>query len=136
MGKRLDIRIAFAAAVAVGLAGCGPTGQTAAVTPVAAPVAPAAPAGPPPPAGVIAGPLGSSLSEADRQTASDAQIAALENGQRKSWKGKGGVFGFVEPGAENGQCRDYTHTVYLEGRPQSGKGNACRAANGEWKFGG
>ncbi len=112
------------------VAGCAPTGPSPAAPP---PVA-AAPQGPPSPAGVIAGPLGASLSEADRQTAFDTQVDALDSGQRKSWKGKAGVFGYVEPGVEAGGCRDYTHTLYIDGRPQSGKGNACRQANGTWKF--
>jgi surface antigen len=112
------------------LAGCAPSTPTPAAPP---PVA-AVPEGPPPPAGVIAGSIGSSLSEADRQIASDAQIAALDKGEKRSWKGKAAVFGYVEPAAENGGCRDYTHTVFIDGRPQSGKGSACRQPNGAWKF--
>ena len=112
------------------VAGCAPSGPN----PAAAPPVPAAPQGPPPPAGVIAGPLGASLSDADRQTAFDAQVDALDKGPRKSWKGKAGVFGYIEPGADMGGCRDYAHTIYLDGRPQSGKGNACRQPNGTWRF--
>jgi surface antigen len=111
------------------VAGCAPSSPNPATAPV-----PAAPQGPPPPAGVIAGPLGVSLSEGDRQTAFEAQIDALDKGQRKSWKGKAGVFGYVEPGAELGACRNYTHTVYLDGRPQSAKGAACRQPDGNWRF--
>ena len=114
------------------LAACGPT----APPPVAAvvPVAPPVPAGPPPVAGVIAGPLGASLSEADRRVAADAQYAALEKGERKSWKAKTGTtFGFVEPGAESGACREYTHTVYVDGRGKSEQGRGCRSA-GEWRL--
>ncbi len=111
------------------LAACGPT-----ATPPAPPLTPAISAGPPPVSGVIAGPLGASLSEADRRIAADAQIEALEKGQRKSWKAKTGTtFGFVEPGAESGACRDYTHTIYVDGRPQSGKGQGCRGADGAWR---
>jgi surface antigen len=116
---------------AVFLGGCSPSTPTPSAPP---PIVQAIPDGPPPPAGVIAGPLGSSLTEADRQTASDAQIAALDKGEKRSWKGKSAVFGYVEPGAENGGCRDYTHTVFIDGRPQSGKGSACRQSNGTWKF--
>ncbi len=112
------------------LAACAP----AAPPRVAAPVVAPEPAGPPPPAGVIAGPLGAQLSEADRQTAFDAQVDAVENGKRKSWKGKSGSFGFIETGADNGGCRDYTHTVFVDGRAQSGKGNACKTAEGGWKW--
>lgn len=114
--------------ILAGLAACGPT----APPPVVA--TPAIPAGPPPVAGVIAGSLGASLSEADRRVAADAQYEALTSGQRKSWKAKTGTtFGFVEPGPEAGSCREYTHTVYIDGRPQSGKGQGCREAGGAWK---
>lgn len=112
------------------VAGCGPT----ATAPVAPPVVAAIPAGTPPVAGAIAGSLGSSLSEADRRVAADAQYEALEKGQRRSWKARSGTtFGFVEPGPESGSCREYTHTVYVDGRPQSGKGQGCRQPDGSWK---
>ena len=122
-------RIGGIVLAAMCLAGCAPKGPSPAATPVVV-----EPAGPPPPQGVIAGPLGASLSEADRQTAFDAQTDALDKGQRKSWKGKNGVFGFIEPGVESAGCRDYTHTVFFDGRPQSGKGSACRQPNGSWKY--
>jgi len=125
-----DARRAAVALALLCMAGCGPSGPSPAVKQPAV----AEPSGPPPPAGVIAGPLGATLSDADRQTAFNAQIDALDSGQRKSWKGKGAVFGYIEPGADVGGCRDYTHTVYLDGRPQSGKGNACKQPNGGWKF--
>jgi surface antigen len=112
------------------LAGCAPVSPP----PAAAPAVVAAPAGPPPPAGVIAGPLGAKLTGADRQTAFDAQVAALDGGKRQSWKGGAGAFGFVEPGAEAGACREYSHTIYVDGRPQSGKGRACRSPDGSWSW--
>jgi surface antigen len=116
-------------AVLLPLAACGP----AAETPAAA-VPQAAPSGPPPVGGVIAGALGASLTDADRRTASDAQQEALAKGQRKSWKARTGTtFGFVEPGPESGACREYTHTVYFDGRPRSEKGQGCRQADGSWK---
>jgi surface antigen len=114
------------------LAGCGPSGTGPSGH--AAAVAVQVPAGPPPPAGVIAGPLGASLTEADRQAGFSAQIAALDQGQRRSWKGSNGTFGYVEPGAESGACRVYTQTVYIDGRPRSGQGQACRQPDGSWKF--
>ncbi len=124
-----DIQLIGACGVlAACLSGCAPAPDPQ----VAAPIA--APAGPPPPAGVIAGTLGASLSEQDRQTAFNTQEAALDSGQKKSWKGQNGAFGFIEPGAENGGCRDYTHTVFIDGRAKNGKGNACRLADGGWKW--
>ncbi len=126
MGRSL----AVAGFGALALAGCAAPPQA----PVAA-APPPAPAGPPPPSGAIAGPLGASLSDADRQIASDAQYNAVDSGQRKSWRGKGTAFGFIEPGPENANCRDYTDTVFIDGRSQVGKGRACRLPNGGgWKM--
>jgi surface antigen len=114
---------------ALGLAAC-----TSTPTPVAA-TAPAIET-PPPPAtpapGVLAGSIGQSLSEKDRETAIAAQQDAVSSGARKSWRGEHGVYGFVAPGAENGACRDYTHKIFVNGRPQEAKGQACRQ-NGEWR---
>jgi hypothetical protein len=113
------------------LSGCGPT--TPPPSPAVA-VIPSVPAGPPAPAGVIAGTLGASLSDADRQAGFTAQQEALDQGQRRSWKGTNGTFGYVEPGPDAGACRSYTQTVYVNGRAQSGKGQACKQPDGSWKF--
>ena len=82
--------------------------------------------------------LGKSLTEEERQTAFDAQVLALEKGQRQTWKGKHGAFGYIEPGAEaaraEGVCREYVHKIYVAGRPQTGSGSACRDASGFWRF--
>ena len=112
---------------ALGVAGCSST------TEPPAPVAAAVAAVPPPPApGVIGGPIGQSLDEKDRAAAIAAQQDAVASGARKSWRGDKGSYGFIVPGAENGSCRDYTHKVFINGRPQEGKGQACRQ-NGEWR---
>ena len=91
-----------------------------------------------PVAGVLAGAFGADLNEADKRIAFDAQIAALENGERRSWRGSRGAYGYVEPGAEStrmeGLCREYAHTVYLAGRPQTAKGLACKGREGEWRM--
>jgi len=88
--------------------------------------------------GVSAGSTGAKLSEADRRTAGEAQYSAVETGQRKSWRGKEGSYGFVEPGAElprsDGICREYSHTIYIDGRPLTGKGLACKGSTGAWRI--
>ena len=102
---------------------------TAAISP-AAPVATGAAIG-----GVFAGPIGASLSDADREAAWNAQVGALESGQRRSWRGSRGVFGFVEPGLEAGAgCRAFSQTVYVAGRPNHGQGVGCRQTDGSWKM--
>lgn len=101
---------------------------------------PAAPAPPPVPTGaalggVLGGPVGASLSDADRQAAWEAQVAALDTGKPRSWRGAHGVFGSVEPGAETGAgCRAYAQTIYLAGRPNRGQGVACKQPDGGWRM--
>lgn len=98
----------------------------------------AAPPGPPPAGGVITGALGQKLDEADRQKAFEVSLAALDSGQRQTWKGGHGSFGYVDAGAESsraeGLCRSYIHKIYIAGRPQSGEGLACKSSAGSWKI--
>ncbi|MBL8590635.1 MAG: hypothetical protein JNK46_19020 [Methylobacteriaceae bacterium] len=127
-------RVATSLSCAILLAGClGETPpQVAASAPAPAPAAaPARPAL----AGALAGPLGQGLTDADRDAAFAAQLAALDAGQRKTWRGgPKGAFGYVEPGPEAGGCRDYAHTIYVAGRPRAGKGQACRDAATGWRI--
>jgi surface antigen len=135
----------------IGLAGCQSVGSsgappvTSSTTPAgaaASSVAPA-PAGIPAPAipagsalgGVLGGPVGASLTDEDRQAAWDAQVGALDSGQKRSWRGAKGVFGFVEPGAASGDgCRAYSQTIYVAGRPNRGRGLGCKQPDGSWKM--
>jgi surface antigen len=85
--------------------------------------------------GLLAGPVGAGLDEQDRQAAYDAQVAALDAGQRRTWRGAHGAYGFVEPGAEMaGNCRAYAQTIYIGGRPQRGHGTGCRQPDGLWRM--
>jgi surface antigen len=114
-------------AVALGVGACNSTAE-----PPQAGAAPVVAAPPPPAPGVIGGAIGQSLDEKDRAAAIAAQQEAVASGARRSWRGAHGVYGFVTPGAENGACRDYTHKIFINGRPQEAKGQACRQ-NGEWR---
>jgi surface antigen len=108
--------------------------------PPAAPVAAAQSPAPTVPSGaalggVLGGPIGASLTEDDREAAWKAQITALDSGQRRSWRGAHGVFGFVEPGSETGGgCRAFSQTIYVSGRPNRGQGVACKQAGGTWRM--
>jgi surface antigen len=108
-----------------------------------------APASSPPPAegaavlptgadlgGILGGPIGAQLDEADRRAAYEAQVAALEAGERRTWRGAHGVFGFVElpPGVSAQGCRAYAQTIYIGGRPQRGHGEGCRQPDGSWRM--
>ena len=121
------------------LAGCSGGNSGVVEPPVAAAPAqqPAAPAIPTGAAlgGVLGGPIGASLSDADREAAWKAQVAALDSGQRRSWRGSHGIFGFVEAGAETeGGCRPYSQTIYVAGRPNRGQGVGCKQPDGGWKM--
>ena len=88
--------------------------------------------------GVIGGGLGAQLDEADRRAAYDAQFDAVSEGRRRSWRGPHGAYGYVDPGPEEyrpeGYCREYTQTIYIDGRPRSGHGLACREPDGSWQI--
>ncbi len=133
----------------IGLAGCQSVGSnggppvTGSTTPAGAATSTVAPAGIPAPAiptgaalgGVLGGPIGASLTDDDRQAAWQAQVGALDSGQKRSWRGAKGVFGFVAPGAASGDgCRAYSQTIYIAGRPNRGKGVGCRQPDGSWKM--
>ena len=122
----------------LGLAGCSSVGSGGPPPAVAAtPAEPSAPAIPTGAAlgGVLGGSVGASLSDGDRQTAWEAQVAALDSGQRRSWRGLRGVFGYVEPGAAAGDgCRAYSQTIYIAGRPNRGHGVGCKQPDGSWKM--
>ncbi len=135
MQRRLLVIVALGV---LGLAGCSNVGSGAAPPPVAAaPPEPAAPAIPTGAAlgGVLGGPVGAGLTDADREAAWEAQVAALDSGQRRSWRGSHGAFGFVEPGAAAGDgCRAYSQTIYIAGRPNRGHGLGCKQVDGSWKM--
>jgi surface antigen len=78
------------------------------------------------------------LSNADRQRALEAEYRALEaapGGQPVVWEGRG-ISGAVvaaapyQVGSQN--CRQYRHTVTVDGRETASRGAACRNANGAW----
>src|SRR6202044_2274851 len=95
------------------LAGCSSVGSGGAPPAVAAAAEPAAPAIP----------------------TGAAQVAALDSGQRRSWRGSHGVFGYVEAGAATGDgCRAYSQTIYIAGRPNRGRGVGCKQPDGSWKM--
>jgi surface antigen len=127
---KIVARAGFVCAVVLSLSGCGASSpenapQVSATT--APPVAPA------PYAGLASGPLGASLDSASRTAADGAEAAALSSGERKTWRGDDGSYGYVTIGAASGDCRDISHTIYVNGRPKVGAGTACKA-DGGWKL--
>ncbi|MDE1994907.1 MAG: hypothetical protein KGI75_20565 [Rhizobiaceae bacterium] len=88
--------------------------------------------------GGIIGRTGIKLSDNDKQRALEAEYRALETaplGQPVAWTGKN-VSGEVvaaapyQVGSQN--CRQYTHTVTVDGKPTQARGAACRNDDGTW----
>ncbi len=90
--------------------------------------------------GIVGSEIGKSLDENDRRAAADAEYRALESGysgKATPWRnpdsGRHGVIVPKPPYQVRGQnCRDYTHTIYIDGEPQIMKGTACRSDDGTW----
>lgn len=75
----------------------------------------------------------------DSSEANSAQFYALQFGRPgapRQWAGDKGTTGSVAVGpyvrVNNLDCRDFTHTVKLNGADYVRKGTACREQNGNW----
>ena len=90
--------------------------------------------------GIIGQKIGSELSRSDRKLALEAEYRALEEtpgGKPVAWQDPdGSVSGSVvaappyQVGSQN--CRQYTHTVTIDGTKQEARGAACRNRDGSW----
>jgi surface antigen len=84
--------------------------------------------------------IGAAMDDEDKKRAYEAEMNALENGQSGApvgWRNPdSGRYGSVVPGpayVQSGRnCRAYTETIYIDGRPQTARGTACRNADGSW----
>jgi len=90
--------------------------------------------------GLIGNRIGAALDDEDRARAYEAQMQALDTGASGapvSWRNDdSGRYGTVVPGPAYQRnamtCRQYTHTVYIDGKPQVARGTACRNSEGNW----
>lgn len=90
--------------------------------------------------GIVGSEIGRSLDDRDRRLARQAEMDAWERGvsnQPVRWRNPdNGRYGEVIPGPSYNRgpqpCREYTHTVYIDGRPQAMRGTACRNPDGTW----
>lgn len=90
--------------------------------------------------GVVGHEIGRRLDEADRRAAMEAEYRALEYGRvgvATAWRNpNSGHYGNVVPGqpyvANSQHCRTYTHTIYIDGKPETMSGRACRRSDGTW----
>jgi surface antigen len=92
-----------------------------------------------PTGGILSGPVGASLDERDRKRAAAAEKQALERGEPGEpvgWRGGAGRHGTVVPGVDyeirGVRCRDFTHSIYIDGRPQTARTTACRNPDASW----
>ena len=91
--------------------------------------------------GIVGSEIGRRMDQQDRMLAQQAELAALEKGQSgvaTPWRNPDNDHhGMVVPGRPYRQgaddCRDYSHTVYFEGRPETIRGTACRNPDGTWR---
>lgn len=91
--------------------------------------------------GVVGSEIGRSLDQRDRALAQQAEVQAFERGQSHQpvrWRNPdNGRYGEIVPGPAYRRgpddCRDFTHTVYIDGRPQAMRGVACRNPDGTWR---
>jgi surface antigen len=90
--------------------------------------------------GMIGNRIGAAMDDEDKRRAYAAQVQALDGGPSGApvaWRNPdSGRYGSVVPGPayqqEGRNCRQYTHTIYIDGRPQTARGAACRQADGTW----
>ena len=91
--------------------------------------------------GIVGSEIGKSLDDNDRRVAQEAELAALERGNSgvaQPWRNPdSGHYGMVVPGKPYKRaaqdCRDYTHTIYIDAKPQTMRGTACRNPDGTWR---
>ena len=90
--------------------------------------------------GILGNLIGADMDERDRQLAAAAQYRALEYGQpgqATDWDNPANQHrGQIVPGEPykrgSSYCRPYSHTIYVDGQPQTGRGTACRQPDGTW----
>jgi len=91
--------------------------------------------------GMLGNRIGAGLDDEDKRRAYAAQVQALEGGPSGApiaWRNPdSGRYGSIVPGPaydSNGMnCRQFTHTIYIDGKPQTARGAACRGADGTWQ---
>ena len=91
--------------------------------------------------GIIGNNIGKSLDARDRELAANAEYDAWERGaprQPVRWRnpasnryGEVEVEEYYERGPS--RCRNFVHRVWIDGRPQTMRGIACRSREGTWR---
>ena len=90
--------------------------------------------------GLLGNRIGAAMDDDDKRRAYAAEIGALERGPAGApvagRNPDSGRYGTVVPGPAYQQtgrnCRSFTHTIYIDNRPQTARGTACRNPDGSW----
>lgn len=86
--------------------------------------------------------IGKSLDKADLAYAQQAQQRAYSAplGQTINWNNpQSGNYGNITPlrdgrSTGGGYCREYSQTIYVDGRSETGRGTACQNPDGTWQI--
>lgn len=86
--------------------------------------------------GILGNQIGQSLDNADRAAYDRASQQAMETGHTQSWN-HDNHHGSIHPhkryvNSDGQYCREYTQTIYVDGKKHQGHGTACRQADGTW----
>jgi surface antigen len=91
--------------------------------------------------GLIGTRIGVAMDDEDKRRAYAAQMDALDRGPPGApvaWKNPdSGRYGTIVPGpayatTDGRNCRSFTHTIYIDGKPETARGTACHNADGSW----
>ena len=90
--------------------------------------------------GVLGAAIGNKMTCEDRSYAEDASYRGFEAGRphaRYDWRSPRGPYGYVEVGdyyrgPSGYRCATYTQEIWVEGRPETARGRACRNPDGTW----
>jgi surface antigen len=90
--------------------------------------------------GIVGNEIGRKLDDRDRRLAQEAEYDAWERGapgRPVRWRNpENGRYGEIVADdyymRGRSRCRDFVHKVWIDGRPQSMRGTACRNPDGTW----
>lgn len=88
---------------------------------------------------VVGGAVGRNLDDADRERAYYAADRSFRSGREATWRnpnnGHRGRF-VPQPSYRddsNQMCRDFEHTIWVDGEPEVVEGTACEMRDGSWR---
>ena len=87
---------------------------------------------------VVGGQVGRNLDDADRNYAYGAATCSFSTGRVVTWENpESGHRGRFRPRrsyqGDHGLCRDFDHTIWVNGEPELIEGTACETDDGSWR---